>query len=103
MPNNHCSNWEYHNWLKEKGKKKSIEATLFYCIKNNDSEDYFIGLSTVNELGLMSPFCKINLDGDKQVILQEDGKKMRKLINLIIKKKPKPTDILDFRNERFPI
>lgn len=103
MPSNHCSNWEYHDWLKEKGKKKSIEATLFYCINTNDEEDYFIGLSTVNELGLMSPFCKINLDGDKQVMLQEDGKKMRKLINLIIKKKPKPTDILDFRNERFPI
>ena len=25
MPSNHCSNWEYHEWLKEKNKGKKAE------------------------------------------------------------------------------
>ena len=41
MPSNHCSNWEYHDWLKNKNRS-TIEAGMFWCEFNN-GENYFIG------------------------------------------------------------
>lgn len=30
MPSNHCSNWEYHEWLKEENKGK--KAKRVHCV-----------------------------------------------------------------------
>jgi hypothetical protein len=104
MPSNHCSNWDYHEWLREEFKrKKKVEATMFYCIRYEGKDDYFIGLSYVSEMGLCDPFCKVQVNSKDHLDLQEDGKRMRKLINLIIKMNPEIDSTIDFSHGKTPV
>ena len=96
MPSNHCSNWEYHDWLKNKNKS-TIEAGIFWC-EANIEENYFIGLIEMSATGIQSPYCNVKVNGKDFSRLQEDGRMLRTLINRIKKMKPEINDIIDLSN-----
>ena len=103
MPSNHCSNWEYHEWLKkdfeERKNKFSHEATLFWCDINDGKELYYIGISKMNGVGNLEPYVTVQLTGLQHNHAEVDGRYLRKLITTVVKQSHKIGAIVDFRNE----
>lgn len=96
MPSNHCSNWEYHEWLKNKNTS-TIEGGLFWC-EINDKENYYIGLIVMSAVGIQSPYCTLKVNGYDFLLAQEDGRMLRTLINKIKKMKPEINEVIDLTN-----
>jgi hypothetical protein len=104
MPSNHCSNWEYHDWLREQAKqnaeKLTIEAKIFWTDFNDGKELYYIGLCECNnKTGICTPYVTLKMTGPTYTRTHDDGKFMRSLINKAKKMKPKYNSVIDFTNE----
>jgi hypothetical protein len=52
---------------------------------------------------MFDPFCKVQVNPKDHLDLQEDGKRMRKLINLVIKMNPEKDSTIDFSDGKTPV
>jgi len=95
MPSNHCSNWEYHEWLKNKNTS-TIEGGMFWYV--NATADYYVSLIEMSEVGISSPYCTLKVNGKDFYIVQEEGRILRTLINKIKKMKPEINAMIDLTN-----
>ena len=103
-PSNHCSNWEYHEWFRNKIKrendKTTIEAKIFWTDFNNGNELYYIGLCECNNrTGLTTPYVTLKMNGPTFTKTHDDGKFMRSLINKVKKMKPEINSVIDCTDE----